>query len=159
LSHPPRAPASCTAVEDVTSQVASPAIETPLRSEQLARQPRPTGPVEDNNLANHSSRLRHVQGNAREREDQGAGEAQPPRALSLQCAQVALSDAVAAVLAHGFNNTIGLVTFYLIGPIYGPWRFFARDLRERLDRPRCAGRGLITLWRIGFSSDGGGRCK
>jgi uncharacterized protein len=27
----------------------------------------------------------------------------------------------AAVLAHGFNNTMGLVTFYLIGPIYGLW--------------------------------------
>jgi membrane protease YdiL (CAAX protease family) len=27
----------------------------------------------------------------------------------------------AAVLAHGFNNTIGMVTFYLIGPIYGLW--------------------------------------
>ena len=27
----------------------------------------------------------------------------------------------AAVLGHGFNNTIGLVTFYLIGPIYGLW--------------------------------------
>ena len=24
----------------------------------------------------------------------------------------------AAVLAHGFNNTIGLVTFFLVGPIY-----------------------------------------
>jgi uncharacterized protein len=27
----------------------------------------------------------------------------------------------AAVLAHGFNNTMGLVTFYFIGPIYGLW--------------------------------------
>jgi uncharacterized protein len=27
----------------------------------------------------------------------------------------------AAVLGHGFNNTLGLVTFYLIGPIYGLW--------------------------------------
>jgi uncharacterized protein len=27
----------------------------------------------------------------------------------------------AAVLAHGFNNTIGMLTFYLIGPIYGLW--------------------------------------
>jgi membrane protease YdiL (CAAX protease family) len=27
----------------------------------------------------------------------------------------------AAVLGHGFNNTIGLVTFYLAGPIYGLW--------------------------------------
>jgi membrane protease YdiL (CAAX protease family) len=27
----------------------------------------------------------------------------------------------AAVLAHGFNNTLGLVTFYLIGPVYGFW--------------------------------------
>jgi membrane protease YdiL (CAAX protease family) len=27
----------------------------------------------------------------------------------------------AAVLAHGFDNTIGLVTFYFIGPIYGLW--------------------------------------
>lgn len=27
----------------------------------------------------------------------------------------------ASVLAHGFNNTIGIVTFFLIGPIYGLW--------------------------------------
>jgi membrane protease YdiL (CAAX protease family) len=27
----------------------------------------------------------------------------------------------AAVLAHGFNNTLGLVTFYLVGPVYGLW--------------------------------------
>ena len=27
----------------------------------------------------------------------------------------------AAVLAHGFNNTIGLVTFFFVGPIYGLW--------------------------------------
>ena len=27
----------------------------------------------------------------------------------------------AAVLGHGFNNTIGLVTFYFVGPIYGLW--------------------------------------
>jgi len=27
----------------------------------------------------------------------------------------------AAVLAHGFNNTIGLIAFFLIGPIYGLW--------------------------------------
>ncbi len=27
----------------------------------------------------------------------------------------------AAVLAHGFNNTLGLVSFYLIGPVYGFW--------------------------------------
>jgi membrane protease YdiL (CAAX protease family) len=27
----------------------------------------------------------------------------------------------AAVLAHGFNNTIGLVTFFFAGPIYGLW--------------------------------------
>jgi uncharacterized protein len=27
----------------------------------------------------------------------------------------------AAVLAHGFSNTIGMVTFYFIGPIYGLW--------------------------------------
>ena len=25
----------------------------------------------------------------------------------------------AAVLAHGFSNTIGLVTFFLVGPVYG----------------------------------------
>jgi hypothetical protein len=37
---------------------------------------------------------------------------------------------VAAVLAHGFNNTIGLVTFYLIGPIYGLWRFCKGSARE-----------------------------
>jgi CAAX protease family protein len=27
----------------------------------------------------------------------------------------------AAVFAHGFSNTIGMVTFYFIGPIYGLW--------------------------------------
>jgi membrane protease YdiL (CAAX protease family) len=27
----------------------------------------------------------------------------------------------ASVLAHGFNNTLGLVTFFLIGPVYGFW--------------------------------------
>jgi membrane protease YdiL (CAAX protease family) len=27
----------------------------------------------------------------------------------------------AAVLAHGFNNTLGLVTFFLVGPVYGLW--------------------------------------
>lgn len=27
----------------------------------------------------------------------------------------------AAVLAHGFNNTIGFVTFFLAGPTYGMW--------------------------------------
>jgi membrane protease YdiL (CAAX protease family) len=27
----------------------------------------------------------------------------------------------APVLAHGFNNTLGLVTFFLVGPLYGFW--------------------------------------
>lgn len=27
----------------------------------------------------------------------------------------------ASVLAHGFNNTIGFIAFYLVGPIYGLW--------------------------------------
>lgn len=27
----------------------------------------------------------------------------------------------AAVLAHGFNNTIGLIAFFIAGPIYGLW--------------------------------------
>jgi membrane protease YdiL (CAAX protease family) len=27
----------------------------------------------------------------------------------------------APVLAHGFNNTLGLLTFFLIGPVYGFW--------------------------------------
>jgi len=27
----------------------------------------------------------------------------------------------AAVLAHGYNNTIGLVAYFLVGPIYGLW--------------------------------------
>jgi membrane protease YdiL (CAAX protease family) len=27
----------------------------------------------------------------------------------------------ASVLAHGFNNTIGFVTFFFVGPEYGPW--------------------------------------
>jgi len=25
------------------------------------------------------------------------------------------------VLAHGFNNTIGLVAYFCVGPIYGLW--------------------------------------
>jgi membrane protease YdiL (CAAX protease family) len=27
----------------------------------------------------------------------------------------------ASVLAHGFNNTIGFVTFFLVGPVHGMW--------------------------------------
>lgn len=27
----------------------------------------------------------------------------------------------AAIMAHGFSNTVGLVTFYFVGPIYGFW--------------------------------------
>jgi len=27
----------------------------------------------------------------------------------------------APVLAHGMNNTLGLTTYYLIGPVYGLW--------------------------------------
>ncbi len=27
----------------------------------------------------------------------------------------------APILAHGFNNTIGFVAFYLVGPVYGLW--------------------------------------
>jgi len=27
----------------------------------------------------------------------------------------------AAVLAHGFSNTIGLTGFFLVGPVYGLW--------------------------------------
>lgn len=27
----------------------------------------------------------------------------------------------ASVLAHGFNNTIGFIAFFLVGPIYGSW--------------------------------------
>jgi membrane protease YdiL (CAAX protease family) len=27
----------------------------------------------------------------------------------------------ASVLAHGFNNTIGFITFFFIGPVYGLW--------------------------------------
>ena len=27
----------------------------------------------------------------------------------------------ASILAHGFSNTLGLVAFYLVGPIYGLW--------------------------------------
>jgi membrane protease YdiL (CAAX protease family) len=26
-----------------------------------------------------------------------------------------------SVLAHGFSNTIGLVAFFLVGPIHGLW--------------------------------------
>ena len=27
----------------------------------------------------------------------------------------------ASVLVHGFNNTLGFVAFFLVGPIYGFW--------------------------------------
>jgi CAAX protease family protein len=27
----------------------------------------------------------------------------------------------AAILAHGFNNTLGLVAYFLVGPVYGLW--------------------------------------
>ena len=27
----------------------------------------------------------------------------------------------ASVLAHGFNNTIRFITFFLVGPIHRPW--------------------------------------
>ena len=27
----------------------------------------------------------------------------------------------ASILAHGFNNTLGFITFFLVGPIYGLW--------------------------------------
>lgn len=27
----------------------------------------------------------------------------------------------ASVLAHGFNNTIGFVAFFFVGPVYGLW--------------------------------------
>lgn len=27
----------------------------------------------------------------------------------------------AAILAHGLNNALGLVVFFLVGPIYGFW--------------------------------------
>jgi membrane protease YdiL (CAAX protease family) len=27
----------------------------------------------------------------------------------------------ASILAHGFNNTIGFVALYLVGPVYGLW--------------------------------------
>jgi membrane protease YdiL (CAAX protease family) len=27
----------------------------------------------------------------------------------------------ASVLAHGFNNTIGCVAFFLVGPLHGLW--------------------------------------
>lgn len=27
----------------------------------------------------------------------------------------------ASVLAHGFNDTIGFITFFLVGPVYGLW--------------------------------------
>ena len=29
--------------------------------------------------------------------------------------------AVELILAHGFSNTIGLVAFYFVGPLYGFW--------------------------------------
>ena len=35
--------------------------------------------------------------------------------------EVALASAAAAVFAHGFNNTIGLVAFFLVGPTTGLW--------------------------------------
>jgi len=27
----------------------------------------------------------------------------------------------APILAHGFNNTLGFVTFFLVGPVHGFW--------------------------------------
>ena len=27
----------------------------------------------------------------------------------------------ASILAHGFNNTLGFITFFLVGPVYGLW--------------------------------------
>jgi uncharacterized protein len=27
----------------------------------------------------------------------------------------------ASILAHGFNNTIGIITFFMVGPLYGLW--------------------------------------
>ena len=27
----------------------------------------------------------------------------------------------ASILAHGFNNTLGFITFFFVGPIYGLW--------------------------------------
>jgi membrane protease YdiL (CAAX protease family) len=27
----------------------------------------------------------------------------------------------APVLAHGFNNTLGFITFFLVGPVHGLW--------------------------------------
>ena len=27
----------------------------------------------------------------------------------------------APILAHGFNNTLGFITFFLVGPVHGLW--------------------------------------
>ena len=27
----------------------------------------------------------------------------------------------ASVFAHGFNNTLGFITFFMVGPVYGFW--------------------------------------
>jgi hypothetical protein len=71
---------------------------------------------------------------------------------------------VAAVLAHGFNNTIGLVTFYLIGPIYGPWRFLQGICARGWTAPvalaaassRCGASGFQAT-EVGDASDQGRR--
>jgi hypothetical protein len=42
-------------------------------------------------------------------------------ALFFTCLRFRYRSLWAAVLAHGFNNTIGLVAFFFVGPIYGLW--------------------------------------
>jgi membrane protease YdiL (CAAX protease family) len=42
-------------------------------------------------------------------------------ALFLQFSEMAIRNLWAAVLGHGFNNTIGLITFFFVGPIYALW--------------------------------------
>ena len=43
----------------------------------------------------------------------------PGRDLLQRCSRLRFENLWAAVLAHGFNNTIGLIAFFLVGPIYG----------------------------------------
>lgn len=42
-------------------------------------------------------------------------------ALFFSALRLKIDNLWAAVLAHGFNNTIGLAAFYLAGPIHGLW--------------------------------------
>jgi uncharacterized protein len=52
--------------------------------------------------------------------DRRRGRDVPGRAV-VQLPAASLRNLWAPVLTHGFSNTIGLVTFFLVGPVYGFW--------------------------------------